>query len=110
MAKKKAAKDKKSKTKTKVIPLGDRVLVQRDEAEDVTAGGILLPESAKDKPARGTILSVGEGSTLADGTKKTLQVKKGDKVLFTNYAGEQFMHGDVEYMLMRESDILAIIE
>ncbi len=94
----------------KIQPLGDRVVVQREEAEEVTAGGIVLPDSAQDKPARGKILSVGEGRLLDDGTRKALQVKKGDCVLFSSYAGEPFKLGDQELMLMREEDILAVVD
>ena len=100
----------KSKSKTKLQPLGDRVVVQREDAETTTSGGILLPESAKDRPARGTIVSVGDGRQLDDGTRSELQVKKGDRVIFTSYAGETFKVGDDELLLMREEEILAIIE
>jgi chaperonin GroES len=113
MAKKKAAKKSSAKggaTKTKIEPLGDRVLVERDESEEVTAGGIVLPDSAKGKPARGKIVSVGAGRLLEDGSRNELQVKPGDHVLFTSYAGETFTIGDQELLLMREDDILAVIE
>ena len=90
--------------------MGDRVVVQREEAEEVTAGGIVLPDSAKDKPARGTIVSVGDGRLLDDGLRSEFQVKVGDRVLFSSYAGEQFKIGDDELLLMREEDILAVIE
>ena len=110
MAKKKKAGKEPAKGSIPIQPLGDRVVVERDEAEGITAGGIVLPDSAKDKPAQGKILGVGEGSLLDDGTRKALQVKKGDRVLFSSYAGEQFKLGDQELMLMREEDILAVIE
>ena len=110
MAKKKAAKKKSAPGKVRVQPLADRVVVQREEAEDVTAGGIVLPDSAKDKPARGTIVSVGDGRLLDDGSRSEFQVKVGDRVLFSSYAGEQFKIGDEELLLMREEDILAVIE
>ena len=109
MAKKKAVK-KPAVGGVKIQPLGDRVVIEREEAEEVTAGGIVLPDSAKDKPARGTIVSVGEGKLLDDGKRSVLQVKKGDRVLFSSYAGEQFKLGDQELLLMREEDILAVIE
>jgi len=96
--------------KIKIQPLGDRVVVKREGAEEVTAGGIVLPDSAKDKPSRGKVVSVGEGRLLDDGTRKPLQVKKGDRILFSSYAGEQFKLGDQELLLMREEDILAVIE
>ena len=110
MAKKKKSGKKSAGGGIKIQPLGDRVVVRRADAEEVTAGGIVLPDSAKDKPARGTVLSVGEGQLLDDGTRKALQVKKGDRVLFSSYAGEPLKLGDQELMLMREEDILAIIE
>jgi len=106
MAKKKKA----AGGKVQVQPLGDRVVVEREEAETTTAGGIVLPDSAKDKPSRGTVISVGEGRLLDDGTRKGLQVKKGDRILFTSYAPEPFKLGDQELLLMREEDILAVIE
>ncbi len=100
----------KSKSKIKLQPLGDRVVVERESAESTTAGGIVLPDSAQDKPARGVIVSVGDGKLLDDGTRSTLQVKKGDRVIFSSYSGENFKVGDDELLLMREDEILAIIE
>lgn len=100
-------------TKTKIAtirPLGDRVLVQRTEAEDKTAGGILLPDSAKEKPKEGKIISIGEGKTLDNGEKSKFSVKKGDRVLFTSYAGTEVKVGGNEYLIMREEDILGVIE
>ena len=94
----------------KIQPLGDRVVVEREESETVTAGGIVLPDTAKDKPTRGKVISVGDGRLLDNGTRSPLQVKVGDRVLFTSYAGEQFKLGDRELLLMREEDILAVIE
>ena len=94
----------------KIQPLGDRVVVQREEAEDVTAGGIVLPDSAQDKPSRGRVVSIGDGRLLDDGSRKPLQVKEGDRILFGSYAGEQFKLGEQELLLMREEDILAVIE
>jgi chaperonin GroES len=108
MAKKKSA--KKSGGSIKLQPLGDRVVVEREEAEEVTAGGIVLPDAARDKPARGTVVSVGDGRLLDDGSRSTPQVKPKDRVLFTSYAGEPFKLGDRELLLMREEDILAVIE
>lgn len=101
---------KKAGSGVKLQPLGDRVVVEREESEEKTAGGIVLPDSAKDKPARGTIISVGDGRLLADGSRSKLQVKIGDKVLFTSYAPETITLGDQELLLMREEDILAVIE
>jgi chaperonin GroES len=100
----------KKKTKVNLQPLGDKVVVSRDESEDITAGGIVLPDSAKDKPSRGTIVSVGTGKLLDDGTRGEIQVKKGDRVLFTSYAPETITIGDDEFLIMSESDILAVIE
>ena len=100
----------KAKPKIKLQPLGDRVVVQREESEEKTAGGILLPDTAKDKPARGTIVSVGNGKLLEDGNRGQLQVKVGDRVIFSSYAGETFKVEDQELLLMREEDILAVIE
>jgi len=94
----------------KIRPLADKVLVQRVEAETKTAGGIVLPDSAKEKPQRGKIVSVGEGKMLDDGTIKKLQVKRGDEVLFTSYAGTEVKINGKEYLIMSESDIMAIIE
>ncbi len=105
-----AKKKKSTAGSIKIQPLGDRVVVQRDAAEEVTAGGIVLPDAAQDKPARGKIMSVGDGRLLEDGSRTKLQVKKGDQVLFSSYAGEQFQLGDEELLLMREDDILAVIE
>jgi chaperonin GroES len=94
----------------KLQPLGDRVVVEREEAEARTAGGIVLPDSAKDKPSRGTVIAIGDGRLLDDGSRAPLQVKVGDKVLFTSYAPETVKLGEEELLLMREEDILAIIE
>lgn len=94
----------------KLQPLGDRVVLEREESEAKTAGGIVLPDTAKDKPARGTVISVGEGRLLEDGSRHPLQVKPGDRVIFSSYAGEQFKVGDQELLLMREEDIFAVIE
>ena len=100
---------KPARKKSTLIPLGDRVVVEREESEQKTAGGILLPDSAKDKPARGVVVSVGEGRLTEQGQRHPLQVKPGDRVVFTSYAGEPFKVGDDELLLMREDDILAII-
>jgi chaperonin GroES len=96
--------------KSSIRPLGDRVLVQRVEAEEKTAGGILLPDSAKEKPKEGRVISVGDGKVLDSGERSKLSVKKGDRVLFSSYAGTEVKLGGVEYLIMREEDILAIID
>jgi chaperonin GroES len=100
----------KAKAKIKLQPLGDRVVVQREDAETTTSGGIVLPDSAQDKPARGRIVSVGDGRLLENGTRSPFQVKVGDRVIFSSYAGETFRVGDEELLLMREDEILAVVE
>ncbi len=94
----------------KIRPLADKVLVQRLDAESVTSGGIVLPESAKEKPQRGKIVSVGEGKALKDGTVIKVQVKKGEEVLFSSYSGTEIKIDGKEYMIMDESEIMAIVE
>jgi chaperonin GroES len=94
----------------KIRPLADKVLVQRVEAENKTKGGIVLPDTAKEKPQRGKIVSVGPGKLLDDGKRKKMQVKRGDMVLFTSYAGTEIKINGKEYLIMDESDIMAIIE
>jgi chaperonin GroES len=93
-------------------PLGDRVVVEREEAKEKTVGGIVLPDTAKDKPQRGKVLAVGEGRITKDGKRRELQVKAGDQVLFTSYAGDEFKinNGEKKILLMREDDILAVID
>lgn len=98
------------KKSLKLQPLGERVVIQREASEEKTAGGIVLPDTAKDKPARGTIVSVGDGKLLDDGRRNPLQVKVGDRVIFSSYAGETFKVDDEDLLLMREDDILAVIE
>jgi chaperonin GroES len=95
----------------KVKPLGDRVVIQRHEAEEKTAGGILLPDSAKNKPQQGKVLAVGEGRLLKDGSRRGLQVKVGDTVLFTAWAGDEYKSREADnILLMREEDILAVVD
>jgi chaperonin GroES len=94
----------------KIRPLADKILVQRVEAETKTAGGIVLPDTAKEKPQRGTVVSVGEGKLLQDGTRSKPQVKKGDNIIFTSYAGSEVKVSGKEYLIMDESEIIAIIE
>lgn len=105
-----AATATKKKSKVTLQPLGDKVVVSRDESQEVTGGGIYLPDSAKDKPSRGTIIATGTGKLLDDGTRGEMQVKKGDRVLFTSYAPETISIDDEEFLLMSESDILAVID
>jgi chaperonin GroES len=95
----------------KVKPLGDRIVVRREAAEEKTAGGIVLPDAAKNKPQRGTVLAVGTGKMLKDGSRRGLQVKEGDKIIFTTWAGDEFKEREGNNILiMREEDILAVLE
>jgi chaperonin GroES len=95
----------------KIKPLGDRIVIRRFEAQEKTAGGILLPDTAQNKPQKGTIVAVGPGKLLKDGTRRPLQVKEGDTVLFTSWAGDEFReHRGDEILLMREEDVLAVLE
>lgn len=96
--------------KLSIRPLGDKVIVKRLEAEESTAGGILLPDSAREKPKRGTVLSVGDGKLLDTGERKQLQLKTGEQVLFSSYAGTEVKVNGEEMLIMEESDILAVIE
>ncbi len=94
----------------KTKPLGEKILVKRFEAEKKTAGGILLPDAAKEKPKEGKIIALGDGKLLDSGERAKFQVKKGDRVVFTSYAGTEIDIDGEEYLLMSEDDILAIIE
>jgi chaperonin GroES len=94
----------------KVRPLNDRVLVKRLDAEQKTAGGIIIPDTAKEKPQQGEVLAVGPGALNDDGTRTPLEVKAGDRVLFSKYAGTEIKAGGEEQIFMRESDILAVFE
>ena len=100
----------KTKSKLNLRPLGDRVILQRAEAQEMTAGGILLPESAKEKPKEGKIVACGDGKILEDGNVLPMNVKVGNRVLFSSYAGTEVKVGGEEYLIMNESDILAIID
>ena len=93
-----------------IKPLGDRVVVEREEARETTAGGIVLPDTAKDKPQKWKVIDVGDGRITKDGKRRELQVKVGEQVLFTSYAGDEFkIDGGKKVLLMREDDILAVI-
>jgi chaperonin GroES len=107
---KKAKSDTQSAGSMNLQPLGDRVVVEREEGESKTAGGIVLPDSAKDKPARGKIVAIGNGRLLKDGKRAAFQVAIGDRVIFSAYAGEEFKIGDRQLLLMREEDVLAVLE
>lgn len=93
-----------------VIPLNDKIVVKRLEADEKTAGGILLPDSAKEKPRQGKVLSLGEGKRLDSGQRAKFQVKEGDRVLFSSYAGTEVNIDGVEHLIMTEDDILAVID
>src|SRR3981081_521983 len=94
----------------KVVPLNDKIVVKRVEAEDKTAGGIVLPDTAKEKPRQGKVLSVGEGKLLETGKRAAFQVKEGDRVLFSSYAGNEVSLDGEEYLIMTEDDILAVVD
>jgi len=93
-----------------IQPLGDRVLIKRLEAEERTKGGIVLPDTAKEKPQTGEVIAVGKGRVLENGKVEPLEVKKGDKVLFGKYSGNEITYQDEEYVILKEEDILAIIK
>jgi chaperonin GroES len=93
----------------KVVPLNDKIVVKRLEAEEKTTGGILLPDSAKEKPKQGKVLSLGEGKRLENGKRAPFQVKEGDTVLFTSYAGSEVTVDGEEYLIMTEDDVLAVV-
>ena len=95
---------------SKLRPLGDKILVKRVEAQTKTKSGIVLPDSAKEKPKRGTILSVGEGKRLDTGERAPVELKKGDEVIFASYAGTEIKLDGEELMIMGEDDILAVVE
>lgn len=100
----------KTATKTKVKPLGDNVLVKRIEAESATAGGIVLPDSAKEKPKEGVVIALGDGRLLDDGKRGTFTLKAKDRVLFSSYAGSEVKIDGEDYLLIAENDVLAILE
>ena len=94
----------------KIRPLQDRILVQRLESEEKTAGGIIIPDNAKEKPMEGKVVSVGNGKTLENGTVHKPDVKVGDRILFSKYAGSEVKVDGAEHLVMREDDILGVIE
>lgn len=96
----------------KLRPLGDRIIVRRHAEESTTAGGIVLPDTAKKKPQKGTVLAVGPGRLLDDGTRRGVQVKEGDTILFTAWAGDEFKDRtkDETILVMHEEDVLAVLE
>lgn len=90
-------------------PIGDRIVVRREAAEEKTVGGILLPDSAKNKPQRGVVVAVGPGKMKPDGTRVPMQLKAGDKVLFTSWAGDEHKDKEGEILLMHEGDVMCVI-
>ena len=94
----------------KIRPLHDRVIVQRLEEEEKTKGGIIIPDTAKEKPQEGKVIAVGPGKILENGTKVALDVKVGDKILFGKYSGTEIKIEGEEFLMMREDDILGVIE
>lgn len=94
----------------KIRPLHDRILVKRLEEQEERRGGIIIPDTAKEKPQRGKVIAVGDGKMLENGKRVPLDVKDGDQVLFAKYAGSEVKIDDVEYLILREEDILGILE
>jgi chaperonin GroES len=94
----------------KVVPLGDKVAVKPLEPDETTAGGIVLPDSAQERPQQGRVLSVGDGRLLADGTRVSHQVGEGDRILFSRYAGAEVLVDDEEVLIMNEDEILAVFD
>ncbi len=93
----------------KIKPLGDKIVVERLEAEEKTSGGIVLPDTAKEKPKEGKVIAVGEGKLLENGKRAGFQVKKGNRILFSSYAGTEITVDGKEYLVMSEEDVLAVI-
>lgn len=93
----------------RIEPLGNKVVIKRTEADEMTAGGIVLPDAAREKPAEGRILSVGSGNLMANGDRGQMQVQEGDRVLFSSYAGTEIEVDGTKLLIMSESDILAVM-
>jgi chaperonin GroES len=96
--------------KSDIKPVGNHVLVKRSGAAEVSAGGIVLPENAKEKPKEGKVVSIGSGKVLDNGKRSSFTVKPGDRVIFASYAGQEVKHGAEEYLVMEESDILGVVQ
>ncbi len=94
----------------RVEPLGDKVVIKRLEPEDTTAGGIILPDSSKDKPVQGRVLSVGDGRMLPNGERVPHQVSEGDRIVFSQWAGTEVVVDDEELLIMSEDDVLAVLD
>ena len=93
-----------------IRPLGDRVVIELVEQEEKTASGIVLPDSAKEKPQEGKVVAVGSGRVIDNGEKVALEVSVGDRIIFSKFAGTEVKYDDTEYLILRESDILAVVE
>ena len=102
--------DTATQAKTNIRPLGDRVVIRALERGEQTKSGIYLPDTAQEKPQEALVLAVGPGKLMDNGTRSPMELKEGDKVLFSKYAGTEVKQGDEEYLILRESDILAVIE
>lgn len=94
----------------RLVPLGENIVVKRIEAEETTAGGIVLPDAAREKPSEGRVLSVGDGRLLKDGTRAKSQISDGDRVIFSSYAGNEVSIDGEELLIMAEGDILAVLK
>jgi chaperonin GroES len=94
----------------KIVPLNEKIVVERLEADERTAGGILLPDSAKEKPKQGKIISLGDGKLLDDGKRASFQVRVGDRVLFSSYSGNEVTVDGKEFLIMTEEDVLAVVD
>ncbi|MEZ5963903.1 MAG: co-chaperone GroES [Planctomycetota bacterium] len=97
-------------TATKIVPLGDKILVKRSDADEVTKGGIILPDTAKEKPKEGTVIAVGQGRALENGERAPFTVKPKDRVLFSSYAGSEIQLDGEDFLILGEDEILAIIQ
>lgn len=97
-------------SKTNLKPVGSHIIIQRATPEEKSKGGIIIPEKGKEKPKQGTIVAVGNGKMLEDGKRQAMQVKAGDQVLFNSYAGTEVKVGGEEYLVMEESEVLAVIK
>ncbi|MFP8879289.1 MAG: co-chaperone GroES [Myxococcota bacterium] len=94
----------------KIRPLQDRIIVKREDGEETTSGGIIIPDTAKEKPQEGKVIAVGNGKVNEDGKVQPLDVKKGDKILFSKYAGTEINIEGVEHLIIREDDVLGVVE
>jgi chaperonin GroES len=99
-----------TKTKTKLRPLHDRILIKRVEEDEVRRGGIIIPDTAKEKPQEGKVIAVGTGKVTEDGKRIPLDVKAGDRILFGKYSGSEVKIDDEEYLIMKEEDVLGILD